>query len=78
MINLCIEVLNCTISGADRSTWDLTRHEDVVSSKWEFPLKNKDYVDGLMQERCNSGALAMELRLSCINSLRPSDAYMRQ
>ena len=27
------------------------------------------YIDGLMQERCNSSALAMELRLSCINPL---------
>ena len=27
------------------------------------------YIDGLAQERCNSIALAMELRLSCINPL---------
>ena len=26
------------------------------------------HIDGLVQERCNSSALAMELRLSCINS----------
>ena len=26
-----------------------------------------DKFDGLVQERCNSSALAMELRLSCIN-----------
>ena len=25
------------------------------------------YIDGLVQERCNSSALAMELRLSCAN-----------
>ena len=25
------------------------------------------YIDGLVQERCNSSAWAMELRLSCIN-----------
>ena len=25
------------------------------------------YIDGLVQERCNSSALAMELRLSCTN-----------
>ena len=27
------------------------------------------YLDGLMQERCNSSALAMELHLSCPNPL---------
>ena len=26
-----------------------------------------DHIDGLVQERCNSSALAMELRLSCTN-----------
>ena len=26
-----------------------------------------EHFDGLMQERCNSSALAMELRLSCTN-----------
>ena len=26
-------------------------------------------IDGLMQERCNSSALVMELHLSCINEL---------
>ena len=26
-----------------------------------------EYIDGLMQKRRNSSALAMELRLSCIN-----------
>ena len=25
------------------------------------------YIDGLVQERCNSSTLAMELHLSCIN-----------
>ena len=27
-----------------------------------------EYMDGLVQERCNSSALAIELRLSCTNS----------
>ena len=33
------------------------------------PMKNNFYdnIDGLVQERCNSSALAMELRLSCTN-----------
>ena len=30
------------------------------------------HIDGLMQERCNSSALALELRLSCNN---PSTVY---
>ena len=29
-----------------------------------------DQIDGLLQERCNSGALAMELCLSCNNPTR--------
>ena len=29
----------------------------------------QQYIDGLMQERCNSSALAMELHISCINPL---------
>ena len=35
-----------------------------------------EHIDGLMQERRNSSALAMELRLSCINPsiLRPVGA----
>ena len=28
-----------------------------------------EHIDGLVQERCNSSALAMELRLSCTNPL---------
>ena len=33
---------------------------------------------GLVPDCSNSRALAMELLQSCINSLRPSDAYMRR
>ena len=33
----------------------------------ESGLPFKGYIDGLVQERCNSIALAMELRLSCTN-----------
>ena len=32
-----------------------------------FRLKQEEHIDGLVQERRNSSALAMELRLSCIN-----------
>ena len=37
-----------------------------------------DHTDGLTQNRRNSNALAMGLRLFCINSMMPNDAYMRQ
>ena len=30
-----------------------------------YQVTTKEHVDGLVQERCNSSALAMELRLSC-------------
>ena len=33
-------------------------------------MDSKGDIDGLEQERCNSNALAMELRLSCINPER--------
>ena len=33
---------------------------------WTYVM-DKANIDGLMQERCNSSALAMELHLSCIN-----------
>ena len=36
--------------------------------QWGLVLQlNVQYIDGLMQERRNSSALAMELRLSCMN-----------
>ena len=34
----------------------------------EKSKKMRDHIKGLVQERRNSSALAMELRLSCINS----------
>ena len=52
--------------------------EKASSLYWKCPLSNiLSYVyvyrqiDGLVQERCNSSALAIELRLSC-NSTNPS------
>ena len=36
---------------------------------WEYSLHNENHFDGLVQERCNSSALAMELCLSCTNTL---------
>ena len=36
--------------------------------EWQQRRKQtKKYIDGLVQERCNHSALAMELRISCIN-----------
>ena len=45
---------------------------------WKMHILSGHYVDGLMQKRHNSIANAFELRLFCINSLRPSDASVRQ
>ena len=42
--------------------------ENVIFVKVKFWV-DRLYIDGLVQERCNSSALAMELRLSCINPL---------
>ena len=55
------------------------RHQARIS----LVLRNVQ-IDGLVQERCNSSALAMELRLSCtnpskwVNSLVPSDNIWQQ
>ena len=45
---------------ACRWTWAITLTCDV-------PVRYRLYIDGLVQERRNSIALAMELRLSCTN-----------
>ena len=50
------------------------------AARWQAPMEDQDwwkltetsppcYIDGLVQKRCNSSALAMELHLSCINPL---------
>ena len=39
---------------------------DLPSKSWKQVILN-DHIDGLVQERCNSSALAMELWLSCTN-----------
>ena len=41
----------------------------AMTSAGKVPTKSRSYIhiDGLMQERRNSSALAMELRLSCTN-----------
>ena len=38
-----------------------------LTSKWTFIIKSRFDIDGLVQERCNSSALAVELRLSFTN-----------
>ena len=44
-------------------------HQDILQmNQWGFPII-KHHIDGLVQEWRNSIALAMELRLSCINPL---------
>ena len=50
----------------EKCHWKCLRHQSL---KWVWKL----HIDGLVQERCNSSALAMELHLSCIN---PSISYI--
>ena len=52
---ICRQVSRCVISN----------YIIQLSSSSKLPW----YSDGLMQERCNSSALALELRLSCTNPL---------
>ena len=41
--------------------------EPVTQSKYIISFCSLCYIDGLVQERRNSSALAMELRMSCTN-----------
>ena len=43
------------------------QHWDHYTSGIYFSQVNATHFDGLVQERCNSSALAMELHLSCTN-----------
>ena len=43
------------------STW--SPHMYIIAE----PLHHTDHIDGIVQERCNSSALAMEICLSCTN-----------
>ena len=46
-------------------SWHLSDTERGRQHNLSFVLRT--YIDGLMQEKCNPSALAMELRLSCTN-----------
>ena len=43
----------------------ITAHKNLKYNGYHI----KDYIDGLVQEKRNSVALTMELRLSCINTI---------
>ena len=43
------------------------RIQIALSSVYTMTWEKMFHIDGLVQERCNSSALAMELHLSCIN-----------
>ena len=43
--------------------------DKVLCSHWYIVQKLKWYINGLVQDRCNSSALAMELHLSCTKLL---------
>ena len=41
--------------------------EQLAPNQADLTMRRSGQIDGLVQERRNSSALAMELRLSCIN-----------
>ena len=58
----------------DKWCTDATKGQGMEYQQWSdknssTPVKMQQglHIDGLVQERCNSSALAMELRLSCTN-----------
>ena len=58
--------------------WQLSLQPNKIESCFNIKMlsyqyrnsKCEDQINALVQERCNSSALAMELRLSCTNPLR--------
>ena len=67
---------NCHVSNwrphhPDFEIFDGSRLTQPLSNAWvsAMPYGISCYIDGLVQERCNSSVLAMELHLSCINPL---------
>ena len=63
---LCCEV-NWQVSDIDKSGVGVTKPISSVLLNFIIFLEHWLYVNGLVQERRNSSALAMELRLSCTN-----------
>ena len=66
-VHMCQQFLDDISAGG----FSLTCHheEGLTLLKW------KAYIDGLVQERCNSSALAMELHLSCTNPSTTPSAF---
>ena len=70
IISFISPLLWCQVTRPLMSLWSLWR--DVMTNAtmpphWRSGVAYSDYPDGLVQEGRNSSALAMELRLSCIN-----------
>ena len=58
-----------------RPQW--VKNKDIILISTRFlTVQTADKIVGLMQERRNSNALAMELRLSCINPSKWSQDYL--
>ena len=56
------------IGGRLRLQYEDSKVRKIVIKHFDFPDgKGIDKIDGLTQKRCNSSALAMELRLFCAN-----------
>ena len=58
-IRSAAENIDCNMTGFH--CIKLVTHSSEISLNYDY------HIDGLVQERRNSSALAMELRLSCIN-----------
>ena len=68
MMHAGVQPKQCNICGLMfQSLEDLQGHMVIHAQKHYWETATGDHVDGLVQERRNSSALALELRLSCIN-----------
>ena len=67
-------VVNIVVGDGLMPIWhqDICNHHGYRSPQYSKGMEKTEphhdaYMDGLVQERCNSSVLAMELHLSCIN-----------
>ena len=82
LCNVCLLLIQVLkVFEANHMLWNLLRAQSIRKQYYiythtqQYPKSMQTHFDGLVQERCNCSALAMELRLSCSN---PSICPCRQ
>ena len=63
----CGTKMSCNMYTCIHMLYYIIYYTNMSTTNKIIPQNSRYYINGLVQERCNSSALAMELRLSCIN-----------